>query len=53
MAAELGCNEVFEEDSGSRSPTVAPETTTGLDLLGVGIGMRDSKGVDVTGTSET
>ena len=52
MAAELGCIEPFDADSGSKSATVAPETTTGADRLGDGMGNFDSKGVDVTGTSE-
>jgi succinate dehydrogenase/fumarate reductase flavoprotein subunit len=39
--------------SGSRSATVAPETTTGVDELGDGIGIDVENGVDVIGTSET
>jgi hypothetical protein len=45
--------EDLDEVSGSKSLTVAPETTTGADVLGAGIGMRVENGVDVKGTSAT
>ena len=53
MAAELGCMDDLDEVSGSRSLSVAPETTTGVALLGAGIGIEVENGVDVIGTSET
>jgi hypothetical protein len=45
--------EDLEAVSGSRSETVAPETTTGVDELGAGIGIDVENGVEVMGTSET